>query len=139
MSGYSKFKILYIIRSYDERSGQKIAKSLAGKDICSDLTFRDAHAISAVDDIHEWTRDCLRSFFLSESKVAAVYSKFANVSTLRPYIELARNYDWIPFVLDCRTHIVPPSESQSVDQYKMSWDDIWLTEFKTSLEQGTEE
>ena len=63
MSGYSKFKILYIIRSYDERSGQKIAKSLAGKDICSDLTFRDAHAISAVDDIHEWTRDCLRSFF----------------------------------------------------------------------------
>ena len=56
MSTYSKFKILYIIRSYDERSGQKIAKSLAGKYICSDLTFRDAHAISAIDDIHEWTR-----------------------------------------------------------------------------------
>ena len=76
---------------------------------------------------------------MSESKVAAVYSKFANVSTLRPYIELARNYGWVPFVLDCRTNIVPPSESQSVDQYKMSWDDIWLTEFKTSLEQGTEQ
>lgn len=127
-------KVLYIIRGFVPRSGSVIARALAGKEVYSEQLFHDFESAKNDARIYTesviWCLESLKSVLSSDKKVAAVYNEFATTSAVHPYASLARDYGWVPFIVDCKTMDVGEEQKLHADEYRNRWENIWITQMK---------
>lgn len=127
-------KVLYIIRTFAPRSGAVIGKALAGKEVFSEELFHGFESGEQDARIYTesviWCLESLKRVLTSDKKVAAVYNEFATTSAVHPYAALARDYGWVPFIVDCKTMEVEERQKLQADEYRNRWEGIWITQMK---------
>ena len=125
-------KVLYIVRTYSERSGAVISRALAGKNAFSEQMFTDDRfaedGARMYTEAQIWCLELTKHAMTEETNVVAVYNEFRTSSSVYPYASLARDLGWLPYIVDCKTVTHDEKDKLAADEYRNRWEDIWIQE-----------
>lgn len=91
---------LYLVRGCPGAGKSTLAKSLGDVGVCADEWFnnfnRGVFDASKLEEAHQWCRDCVEDWMKYDEDIA-VHNTFTREWEMKPYYDLAEQYDYRVF------------------------------------------